>query len=68
MILDGKNNSSYICSICGKPVFPTVCIERNEILINTHKNQIRGGKGNNILKDNVCDKCVEKMRLPYELF
>lgn len=48
---------AYICSHCGKIIFPQVDWENKEI--NQDKCQIRGGIGNKIMKDNICRQCAK---------
>lgn len=51
--------NTYICSCCGNIIFPA--IKNNEI--SQDKNNIRGGLGNKILKENVCNECVNKFAI-----
>ena len=53
----------YVCSKCGEIIFPDIT-QNDDGTINTsiEKSQIRGGLGNKVVKDNICNNCLEKSR------
>lgn len=55
--------NTYICSECGKTIFPDVEFSDDEhCTIKSSRNEIRGGKGNEIRKRNICSKCIQNIR------
>lgn len=58
--------TSYACSSCGRTVYPIITnIEVSKaattVGLIVKKNSIRG-KGNHIIKENVCDNCCKPIR------
>ena len=69
-VLDGRQlqevfevckGSIYICSVCGRIVFPEIEFQDGKVNITTEKCEVRGGKGNPILKENVCKLCKDRL-------
>lgn len=56
-LLEVYKKSTYICSICGNIIFPEVSFNDGHININSESCELRGGKGNKVLKRNVCEHC-----------
>lgn len=48
----------YVCSKCGEIQFPIIEWIDGEMNIVNSKGQVRSGKGNTTIKDNICDKCM----------
>lgn len=62
-IIYSIRNLTYICSMCGYIVFPSVNVLFNEVEVTQDKSDIRGGKGNKIIYNNVCNECRNKLTL-----
>ncbi|MBY6842878.1 hypothetical protein [Clostridium botulinum] len=58
-LLEEYNEQVYICSKCGRIVFPTVKINDDKVDFLINKGCVSGGLGNKILKDNICSVCIE---------
>ena len=61
ILKDIELSKSYTCGVCGEVVKPKIYFESGEIYIDVDKSSIRGGIGNKILQDNICDECAKKM-------
>lgn len=62
-ILQAIDSNTFICSMCGKKIYPVITdvdLEKETMSTVTSNNQIRGGLGNGVLKNNICDQCVSK--------
>lgn len=55
------NSGTFVCSLCGDIVYPKVTTNEHGIFISNTRSEVRGGLANKLLKQNVCDKCVENM-------
>lgn len=55
-ILESYKKSTYVCSSCGKIIFPEVEISDGNINFHTEKNNYLG-KGGRIIRDNICPDC-----------
>lgn len=55
-ILESYKKSTYICSSCGKIIFPEVEIADGNINLHSEKNNYLG-KGGRIIRDNICPDC-----------
>ncbi|HCL4455175.1 TPA: hypothetical protein N2D10_003202 [Clostridium botulinum] len=58
-LFEEYNEQVYICSKCGRIVFPTLKFNNDKISFVTNKGCIRGGVGNMILKDDICPTCMK---------
>lgn len=55
--------NTYVCSECGEIIFPNVEFSDDEhCAVKSSRNDIRGGKGNEILQRNICSKCIQNIR------
>ena len=59
-IFENYNSQCYICSKCGKIIFPIVSINNDEVNFSTEIGEVRSGIGNKIVKDNICKDCIDK--------
>lgn len=55
-ILDAYKKSTYVCSSCGKIVFPEVEVTNGNLNLHSEKNNYLG-KGGRIIRDNICPDC-----------
>ena len=55
-ILEAYKNSTYICSSCGKVIFPDVNITDEGFYFHSEKNNYLG-KGGKVILDNICPTC-----------
>ena len=60
-MLEIYKHSTYICSVCGNIIFPEVDFDDGHINIHSESCDLRGGKGNKVLKKNVCEHCRKKI-------
>ena len=60
-IFEVYKSSTYICSICGNIIFPDVNFEDGRINISSTSCESRGGKGNKVLKKNICEHCRKRI-------
>lgn len=60
-IFEVYKSSTYICSICGNIIFPDVNFEDGSINISSTSCESRGGKGNKVLKKNICEHCRKRI-------
>ena len=60
-IFEVYKKSTYICSMCGNVIFPDIDFKDGCVNINTTSCEARGGKGNKILKKNICEHCRDKI-------
>lgn len=55
-------SESYMCSVCGDKIYPIIKnldLESNCMDVEINKNQFRGGIGNKIIQDNICNGCAK---------
>lgn len=54
----------FTCEVCGRKVYPKVIVKNGGgIYIESNRQEIRGGKGNIVLKRDVCEDCGRRMTL-----
>lgn len=64
LLLNAIKNATFVCSVCGEIVFPSVHTSSNGTFTITKEScNISGGVGNKRLKENVCNGCVKRMSL-----
>lgn len=56
-------HATFVCDVCGHIVFPTVKFEDGITHVIKESSDLRGGKGKKVIKENVCNDCMEKMTL-----
>lgn len=59
-ILNDFKKMTFVCSLCGSIVFPTAHIEDNAVSI-SKKSTVTYGKGNKVIRRDICSDCAEKM-------
>lgn len=62
-IIEAFKSNQYICSICGKIISPYVTFSRDKVHMTVDKAEARGGLGERVLLDNVCEDCKDKIGL-----
>lgn len=62
-ILNHYKSSCYICSHCGKIIFPKVEFTNNYFKFSSEKASCYGGLGNKKIKDNICPECTKQSQL-----
>ena len=50
---------SYECEICGKLVYAKITTNEHGIFVEDSRTEFRGGKGNKLIKKNVCEECAQ---------
>lgn len=55
--------ATYICTVCGQIIWPTVTVNMDEVNIDSERCNVLGGLANRVLKRNVCKDCKKKMVL-----
>ncbi|BAO04721.1 uncharacterized protein CBO05P1_002 [Clostridium botulinum B str. Osaka05] len=58
-LLEEYSKQVYICSKCGRIIFPKLEFNNDKISFVTNKGCVSGGLGNKVLKDNICSVCIE---------
>lgn len=61
-LLSESSSLVYICSRCGKIIFPKASIIKDTINFDAKSYNVRGGLGNKVLKDNICEECHEEFK------
>lgn len=56
-------SATFICESCGEIIFPKVIMNEHGIFIESKRTDIRGSKGNQCIKKNICKDCVRKMSM-----
>jgi hypothetical protein len=59
LFINTIETNTYTCSICNKVIYPKTIVNEHGIFIENDYNEIRG-KGDSILKRNVCSECLKK--------
>lgn len=63
-LLQAIKNDTYTCTVCGETIYPIikgVDVENGVLDITNTSACIRAGFGNKIIKENICNDCINKM-------
>ena len=61
-IIEAFKSQQFICSMCGKIISPEVKINNDgAIEMASETGELRGGLGNQVIKDHICSKCMKNI-------
>lgn len=60
-------HNHFYCEVCGRNIPPHIYLMDGEVLFHSARGELSGGKGNKVLKKNVCEDCLKQINLGLKL-